>query len=135
MAEHKKFPPSADALSCLMHWLASVLAQANVSAEQGHRIELVVEELATNIITHGLPADARWPLHWIGLEVVTHAAEIEVVVEDTGMAFDPLAGPLPASTGERLGAAGLPLIREMPDAIRYRRVGSCNRVTARFMRG
>lgn len=107
--------------------------------------------------TNRLPADAAWPLHLaldeILSNIVRHAygeggqgREIEVgfrlkdgVLEltflDDGLAFDPLAAPVPDTTGPAedrpVGGLGVFLVRKLMDHVEYERHAGRNRLVCR----
>lgn len=94
------------------------------------RVNLVLEEVALNVMTHGRKAGARH------LEVLVAAEPDTVTIEivDDGPPFDPLEeAPVPdteASLGDRpVGGLGVHLVREMMDEVRYRYEDGKNRLT------
>jgi serine/threonine-protein kinase RsbW len=94
------------------------------------RVVLVLEELFTNTVTHGYPADAEGPI-WVALAGQEGGA-IEVTYEDAGLAFDPFAGaPAPARAPEEQapGGLGLALVQGLSVSASYARMGDRNRIT------
>ena len=95
-----------------------------------NRLEVVLEELLSNVVRHGA-----------GASKLTLAAEyrdgaVSLAVEDDGVAFDPFERTAPArfTTLEeaKLGGLGIPLVRKLTESVRYDRVGAHNRVSAVF---
>ena len=85
------------------------------------RVNLVLEELGLNVMTHGQAAGAR------ELEVIliSEADTVTIEMVDDGPRFDPLQdAPLPdpeASLDERpVGGLGIHLVRTMMDEVHYR---------------
>ena len=94
------------------------------------RVNLVLEELSLNVMTHGQEAGAN------ELEVIvtSDAETITIEIVDDGPRFDPLQdAPLPdpeASLEERpVGGLGIHLVRTMMDEVRYRYEDGKNRLT------
>jgi len=94
------------------------------------RVNLVLEELGLNVMTHGQRAGAR------ELEVILTSEPDTVTMEivDDGPPFDPLRDALPPDTDAPLderpvGGLGVHLVREMMDEVRYRYEDGKNRLT------
>lgn len=92
-----------------------------------NRIEVVLEELISNVVRHS--AEARSIL----LEAGGRDGLIAISVEDDGAPFNPLeqAAPAPFSTLENatLGGLGIPLIKKLSQSVHYQRTGECNRIS------
>ena len=93
-----------------------------IFARTMNRVEVVLEELVSNLVRHGR-----------GVTLVTVAAGyrsglVDLVVEDDGVAFDPLAVAEPdrptSLADAQLGGLGIPLVRRLSASARYDRVGS-----------
>ena len=108
-----------------------------IFARTMNRVEVVLEELVSNLVRHGKD-----------VKLVTVAAGyrggvVDLVVEDDGDAFDPFAIPEPdppSTLAEApLGGLGIPLVRRLSASARYDRVGSGadarNRVSVRITNG
>ena len=94
------------------------------------RVNLVLEELSLNVMTHGRKVGAR------ALEVIVTSDADTVTMEliDDGSRFDPLQdAPIPdpeASLDERpVGGLGVHLVREMMDEVSYRYEDGKNHLT------
>lgn len=87
-----------------------------------NRVEVVLEELLSNLIRHGENVNA------IKIAAGYRDGAIDLVVEDDGAEFDPLGKPDPdpfTSLAEApLGGLGIALVRRLTCASRYDRVGS-----------
>jgi anti-sigma regulatory factor (Ser/Thr protein kinase) len=87
-----------------------------------NRVEVVLEELLSNLIRHGHDVNS------IMVATGYRAGSIDLVVEDDGDPFDPLAKPDPdpfTSLAEApLGGLGIALVRRLTCAARYDRVGN-----------
>lgn len=102
-----------------------------------NRVEVVLEELVSNLVRHGK-----------GVNQLTVAAGyrsgvVELVVEDDGAEFDPfaIADPPPYTSLDEapLGGLGIPLVRRLTSSVQYDRVGTGadarNRVSVRITNG
>jgi serine/threonine-protein kinase RsbW len=93
------------------------------------RLELAVNEAASNIIRHGYAGrpDGR-------IEIVADASDpgaLRIELRHRGEPFDPAAVPAPAFDGTREGGFGVYLIAQTVDDVRYERDetdGSCRTV-------
>jgi len=95
------------------------------------RVQLVVEELFVNTVTHGHGGDSDAP---IDVSVSLDGDRVTVVYEDTAPAFNPFASvesPDPAVPLEArsVGHLGLFLIAQLAGRRDYARTGNCNCVT------
>ena len=96
------------------------------------KVNLVLEELGLNILTHGGKGMKRRPEIDIVLTSEDHALTIEVL--DNGHPFDPLQNsPNPdlATTIEDrpVGGLGIHLVRSLMDDLHYQRDAGKNRLT------
>jgi serine/threonine-protein kinase RsbW len=100
-----------------------------VDSDRIFSVDLVLEELVTNIIRHAYDDDAS---HEIDLTLVLEPARVVLAVEDDGHEFDLRKAP-PAKLGGDLasrqpGGLGIHLVREIAERVDYRRVDGRNRV-------
>ena len=111
------------------------LAGAEMSARARYRLELVLEEALMNRVWHAFPEGG---VHDIDLSLALRAEALELVVEDSGIAFDPLQAPPPApatSLAEaRPGGLGLMLTRKAALSCAYERRDGRNRLTVLIAR-
>lgn len=94
------------------------------------RINLVIEELFTNIIKYG-HGDGR--LHWVDISMVLENGQITIRIEDDGIPFDPASREAPDTRcpveKRPIGGLGIHLCRGLMDDIAYERHGAKNIVT------
>src|SRR5262245_24524511 len=92
-----------------------------VPEEALFQLQVVLEEVASNVIRHALPAGERRFL--VRLEAA--GGDLVAEVEDDGPPFDPLSRPEPDLSlppAERpLGGLGVVLVRRLMDDVDYRR--------------
>lgn len=97
---------------------------AGINAADSARLAILVEELVTNLYDHGgLNAGDVF-----AIELSTTATEINVVLIDSGRAFDPTLPALDPTIPERGGGAGLKLVRAWASQIDYQTIDGQNRL-------
>ncbi|MCC6534279.1 MAG: ATP-binding protein [Burkholderiales bacterium] len=132
MAEARRFCARMSALPELLACVRASCAAAAVEPAVLRRIELVLEELFTNTVTHGYGGDCDAPV-WL---CVTPAAEaLSITYADAGTPFDPLEHRTDLDLGNARrpqGGLGVLLVRRLADAIGYHRDDGRNVVTLRF---
>jgi serine/threonine-protein kinase RsbW len=92
-----------------------------------NRLEVVLEELVTNIVRHSLGAAT------ISIEAEPVDDTVRLTVGDDGAAFNPLEAPMPEPVSSLqnavLGGQGILLIRRMSKVVRYDRIDGANRMS------
>lgn len=125
-----RLPVSLSALEEGRLALLSYLQPFGFDPQLINRIEVVLEELVSNVVRHAAGADC------LILEAESTAGGVWLAVEDNGPAFNPLDLPEQArfATLEDavLGGQGIPLIKRLPTSVRYDRTGAHNRISAVF---
>lgn len=122
-----RFPGTTAGLDGAVRALRGLLYARRVPPQHRHDVELVFEEIASNIVNYGRPAhDVEVGLRFDGDTILTF--------EDDGVAFDlreQPAPPVPASRGElRIGGLGLVIVRDICTRIDYERTSAQrNRLT------
>lgn len=96
--------------SCLAVW------GNGVGEEAVTRIELAVQEAATNILRHAYNGAADGSIR---VEICAFPDSIEVGLLHDGRDFDPTAVPPPSFDGSRAGGFGVYLIHQCMDRVRY----------------
>jgi|HubBroStandDraft_6_1064221.scaffolds.fasta_scaffold1354519_2 serine/threonine-protein kinase RsbW len=113
-----------DAISALTRRVAAFLADSGIDARAAYHVELVLDELLTNVATHG---GAEAPVH-VSLTISPDRVVAEVV--DSGIAFDPCVArnvDVTAGLEERpVGGLGLLLVQRMTESLAYERAGDRN---------
>ncbi len=93
-----------------------------------NRVEVVLEEIVSNVVRHSRGADR------LTIEAECVDCAVRLTVEDNGLEFDPLHAPEPASFSALddapLGGQGIPLIKRLSQTVDYRRIGPRNRLSA-----
>jgi anti-sigma regulatory factor (Ser/Thr protein kinase) len=125
-------PGTLDSLGVIREYVKAAAAAAGLNKRASYRLCLAVDEIATNIVTHGY-AEA-------GLEgVVDLRTDIDektltISIEDTGTAYDPrqsesLDGLDRPLEQRPMGGLGVFLAIQSVDKCLYERVGGRNRHT------
>jgi serine/threonine-protein kinase RsbW len=133
-AERQNFPARTDALAAVTAFVERRCAALRVGRRASLRLQLVVEELFINTVVHGYGGDSA---DTITLTVRSVGPEIELIAEDTAMAFDPFAN-VPARDDPLagpVGGLGRVLIAGMASRHAYERRGRHNRVTVGVLKG
>jgi len=108
--------------------LLSYLQPFDLGARLINRVEVVLEELVSNVVRHAQDAGN------LTIEAERTGPAILLAVEDDGAAFNPLGVPEPPlfdSLGDAmLGGQGIPLIKRLSQSVRYERREARNRIVA-----
>ena len=98
------------------------------------QLTLALDELATNALTYGYP-DGCGEEVAVRVLLQLQAGMLTAVLEDHGIAFNPLETPEPDTTlgiEERsIGGLGVHFVRALMDEVAYERDGKTNRLTLR----
>jgi anti-sigma regulatory factor (Ser/Thr protein kinase) len=122
-----RFPGTTAGFADAAAALRAILDARSLSARHRHDVQLVFDEVATNIVNHGRPSsdvDA----------VIRFGDETTLVFEDDGVAFDPRTQPAPPAATRRadlrIGGLGLVLVRDLCTKVDYERTADQrNRLT------
>ncbi|MEO6379693.1 MAG: ATP-binding protein, partial [Caulobacteraceae bacterium] len=91
-----------------------------LDAQPIHRLEVIFEELVTNIVRHGFRPGSGQSIH---VRATASPGLVELTFEDDGTPFNPLLAPPPApyTTLEtaRIGGRGIPLVTSLSSSVRY----------------
>lgn len=115
--------------------VGELLAPHGLGRRTSYAVELVLEELLVNVISHAFPDNDP---HEIGLSVSVDSREVVITVDDDGIPFDPRQAPeppVPATLEQATpGGLGIKLLRRYCSRIGYTRSEGRNRVTAGITR-
>ena len=126
-------PGSPGELHHLNAFLGAFWERHALPAGDAMRVELGLEEVFINVVTHGLvgadPEAAR-----VTVDLCLADGRLELAIEDPGPPFDPLHLGVPVDTTSgmetrHLGGLGIHLVRTLLDDVRYERRGDRNRLT------
>ncbi len=108
--------------------LRSSLTQSQIASVMP-TIELVVQELAVNIVTHGYRATESGS---IGVEVKVSPETIDLYFTDTGSAYDPEAVALPCIEDLQVGGYGVMIIKRLTTGFDLERTDGINHTHLKF---
>lgn len=118
-----------DELEELHRFMDRVGAEAGWSEHLCLNLTLACEELITNTIAYGYPQGGE---HWIRLSVALKDGSVELVLEDEGIPFDPLAAEAPdlgsPLEDRAIGGLGIHFVKRLVSGISYERTPSGNRL-------
>lgn len=120
------YPAEQAALATIKSGVLGAAIEAGWSGDPLGRLELVLEEGAVNIIRHAYPHQA----HQIEVSLFAVEERLLLIIEDSGIPFDPVAFARPdleALAEERpVGGLGIHLMKSMAEKMDYRREGDRN---------
>jgi anti-sigma regulatory factor (Ser/Thr protein kinase) len=125
-------PATLDALDEIGKYVVTATTEAGLEAKAAYGLRLAVDEIATNIITHGYEEAGR--SGDISVSGTLTNVALTIVLEDSGVPFDPLSQDLPGEDyltqplEERpIGGLGIFLVLKGVDAFSYEFVDGHNR--------
>lgn len=129
---HLEFANSLSELVRLAHGLEDFAKTEGLSAEVTSALNLALEELMTNIHSHGYGPGVDGGI-WLDLQ--RDGEQVKAVLRDKAAAFNPLQAPAPDLSSpvetRPVGGLGIHLVKELMDDWDYRREGSENVITLR----
>lgn len=116
-------PARSTELPGLLEAIAAQAVELGIAADDAVRLQLIVEELFANTLTHGHHGDSERPV-MLSLRRADGISTLHY--EDDAPPFDlSKIGQKFASTAE-IGGLGISLIRGMSKAFRHERIGQLN---------
>ena len=123
-----------EGISELTDRVLSFLEQHGVEARATHHTALVLNEVLTNLGTHG-----NWREHPARVAIAVEPDKVTGEIFDRGPPFDPRLAPAPAldlSADDRpIGGLGLYLVRKLSCTLEYRRRNDENCTSFAIRRG
>ncbi len=120
-----------DALEVIRAYVLAAAGKAGLDKKAAYRLQLAVDEIATNIVTHGYAEAGLEGM--IDVWAVFDEKALTISIEDTGVAYEPdlqSADDKDLLLEERqIGGLGLLLAIQNVDEFHYERVGERNRHT------
>lgn len=133
MTRHS-IPANLAALATIRQLVTQACQEAGLSTAASYRLILAVDEIATNIITHGYQEQGS--TGDIAIAIDATAQHLTVVLEDTGVAYDPRARGMPTAadldqplSDREIGGLGVFLALQGVDRFDYQRSNNVNRNT------
>ncbi|TCI00666.1 ATP-binding protein [Roseococcus sp. SYP-B2431] len=123
----RRLPATLESVAQLMDALEAYAEEAEIDMRVAARLNLVAEEVAANVAMHAAGAT------WFSLAVTPGAQALDLVIEDDGPEYDPLARgevDTEAAIEDRdVGGLGVHLVRKLTRDARYERAGGINRLS------
>jgi anti-sigma regulatory factor (Ser/Thr protein kinase) len=117
-------------LPSLTEFLQQFWQEAQLPPADAFPFELALEEVFMNVVMHG--TQPGLPVPRVTLRLAFDAGEATLVMEDDGLAFDPLSLATPdvnAPIEDRpVGGLGVYLVRELMDEVTYQHTGTHNQL-------
>jgi len=125
-----KLKNSLDEIDRLFENIQSFGEAHGLSRKQAFQLNLVIEELFTNIVSYAY-RDRR--AHWIHVTISCGDGRLTVCIEDDGIPFNPATARKPDLEGpvekREIGGLGIHLCKEMMNGMQYRRKNNKNILT------
>jgi anti-sigma regulatory factor (Ser/Thr protein kinase) len=125
-------PGTAESLRIVSNFVLRTARQARLTARAAYGLRLAVDEIATNIVTHGYCQSGRQgPLR---LKAEWDERRLAIYLEDKGVTYDPRQVEPPydlhwPAEKRRVGGLGIFLALRNVDRFQYERLEDCNRST------
>ncbi|NEN88332.1 MAG: ATP-binding protein [Okeania sp. SIO3H1] len=123
---------SLDSLGKIGQYIMSAGKEAGLEKKASYKLRLAVDEIATNIVTHGY--DEAGLAGDISIKAEINEQNLTVYIEDTAIPYDPtqaetLTEETLHETLEKrpMGGLGVYLAKDSVDKFMYKRVGDRNR--------
>lgn len=125
-------PAALESLDRIAEYVKQSAEAAKLDGKRAYALRLAVDELVTNIITHGYEEVGGQGDLRVQAEVDEDA--VTIIVEDTASEFDPTGFGEPEDMRQpledrQIGGLGIFLVRRNVDEWRYERDGGLNRNT------
>lgn len=119
-----------DQLEYVANIMEMISEEWNIPTNIALNLNLVLEELVTNIIFYGYDDNDE---HKINISLAYQDKTIRVQIEDDGKEFDPLKVPIPSIgktiENSKIGGLGIHFVRNIMDDVNYLRLDNKNRLT------
>jgi anti-sigma regulatory factor (Ser/Thr protein kinase) len=113
MAE-RRFPRNLRSLEPMVRFVADYVGARGLDPEHSFTIDLLIEEIFTNMLKHGKGGGPD-----VSVGLAGEREELVVTLRDFNVEpFDPTAQPGPGE-GAGEGGLGLRLVRQISDSVRY----------------
>jgi serine/threonine-protein kinase RsbW len=125
-------PPATEEVARLLDALEAFAEAAALPPKVAHRLAVVIEELAANVVMHGSTGPGA--ATFVAVTVHHDDDALIATIEDDGRAFDPLAQAAPdtdAALEDRdIGGLGVHFVQQMTRTLHYSRADGRNRMVA-----
>jgi serine/threonine-protein kinase RsbW len=127
-----RVPARLEALATIREYVRRAADAGGIGKSAAYRLQLAVDEVAANIVVHGIGAGEADEI--ILVNAIIDDDAVRIVLEDTGPQFNPLDKQDPAdldrpAENRQVGGLGVFLAIRNVDSFEYDRVGEINRNT------
>ena len=133
---HDKLPGRIESIRTLLDSVEEWAKAEGLPSKALFRLNLVLEELATNVVRHGYRdrPDAE-----IDVSIVDDGAALTLTLRDQAEEFDPFSSAPKADVDEpvetrRMGGLGVHFVKTMAQSYTYKRHGDGNEIVVRLGR-
>ncbi|NJP05413.1 MAG: ATP-binding protein [Chloroflexaceae bacterium] len=128
--DNVQVPASFDSLSSIRTYVMQAASAAGLEHKRAYRLQLAVDEIATNVVTHGGGSEQPDAYIRVSHEITDEC--LTIVLEDNSHPFDPtqqtLASDINAPLEERpIGGLGVYLALKNVDTFTYKYANQHNR--------
>jgi anti-sigma regulatory factor (Ser/Thr protein kinase) len=124
------FSNKSDAMPGVSQLVDRVGRDFGVSPDVLMDLRIALDEIVTNIVKYAYIDDAE---HEFTIRCEVAGGSLATVIEDDGVAFDPLLSPMPDLSvpmeERRVGGLGVHFVKNLMNSVRYERVAGRNRLT------
>jgi len=128
-----RLPAKLGSLKPFQIFVTQKLKDQKLFSEIKFKIELVLEEILTNIFFYSNPSKETGD---VVLECSIDETRLNITIQDWGVPFNPLTMETPELSQDiserQIGGSGIVLVRETVDEIKYRREEGKNILTFSF---
>jgi anti-sigma regulatory factor (Ser/Thr protein kinase) len=125
-----KLKNDLDEIDRLFESIRSFGEAHGLSRKQAFQLNLVIEELFTNIVSYAYRDSKE---HWIHVTISCGDGRLSICIEDDGIPFNPITAGKPDLDGpvedRKVGGLGIHLCKEMMNNMQYRRKNNRNILT------
>jgi anti-sigma regulatory factor (Ser/Thr protein kinase) len=125
-----KLKNDLDEIDRLFEIIRSFGEAHGLGRKQAFQLNLVIEELFTNIVSYAYRDNKE---HWIHIKVSCSDGRLTVCLEDDGIPFNPATARAPDLAGaieeRQIGGLGIHLCKELMNNMQYRRTNNRNILT------
>lgn len=136
--ENMTVPGSSESLSRIREYVRQAAAEAGIDQRHAYRLQLAVDEIATNVVNHGYPEAGRQGD--LVVSAALHQGDLTITLEDSAVPFDPRSVPRPSYLDlpfdkRPTGGLGIYLAMLCVDLFEYEYVNNRNRNKFTVRRG
>jgi len=126
----RQFDRRMESLASIGKFLEETVAEYRLDDATSYLLNLIVEELFTNIVKYGKPSSVPVPI-----VIIKDAHRMVVrIIDHEASSFDPTKAPEPDTDAplerRKVGGLGIHIVRQMVDALEYVNNGTSSEIIA-----